>query len=142
MSWGTKIIIGMGVFMAFIVAMGAKMIWSSGSDGLVEQNYYEHGLKYDQDYIRKSNAVRDSIVPDFFADKYGLTISFRFPVQYKLNCRYLANARFDRVFEGYTDEDGCIIIPRKKLKKGMWLFRLEFTVNNIPYLVERTMKIP
>ncbi|RZM29342.1 MAG: hypothetical protein EOO88_05320 [Pedobacter sp.] len=60
MNWGTKIIIGMAVFMAFILVLGIFMI-RSNPDPLVDEDYYEKGLNYDQELKRMEEIKKDSI---------------------------------------------------------------------------------
>ncbi|WP_423148145.1 FixH family protein [Rubrolithibacter danxiaensis] len=141
MNWGTKLLLAMGLFITFIVGMGTKMILSKGDD-LVENDYYEKGLDYDKSYNRELNAVRDSVIPAFYVDEYALSISFRYPAKYKLICKRPSNAKLDKIYQGTTDEDRCVIIPRKNFRKGPWLFRLEFTVNEKEYLVEKEIIMP
>lgn len=47
MNWGTKLIIGMALFMAFIIGLAVFML-NSNADPLVDKDYYEKGLKYDE----------------------------------------------------------------------------------------------
>lgn len=60
MNWGTKIIIGMVSFMAFIIVLGILMI-RSNPDPLVDEDYYEKGLNYDQEIKRMEKVKQDSI---------------------------------------------------------------------------------
>jgi hypothetical protein len=63
MNWGTKLIIGMLLFMSFIVVLGVLMI-RSDSDALVETNYYEKGLNYDDEYAAKTQVGKDQASPE------------------------------------------------------------------------------
>ena len=62
MNWGTKLVIGMLSFMSFIVVLGVLMIGST-PDPLVDEDYYEKGLNYDQEMkLKKNQEARDSIL--------------------------------------------------------------------------------
>ena len=137
MNWGTKLMIGMGLFMAFIIAMSVKMFMIAGADDLVEKNYYEKGLAYDEDYNLQKEAMIDSVIPVFRVDKNGLNILFTSAAQYKLICKRPSNSKLDRVFTGEADENYELFLPRNEFEPGPWRFHLEFTVNGKPYLVER-----
>ena len=54
MNWGTKIFLALAVFMIGIVAAGVYMV-SRNSDSLVENDYYERGINYDEVYLRRQN---------------------------------------------------------------------------------------
>lgn len=142
MNWGTKLMIGMGLFMAFIIAMATKMVISGGDDDLVEKDYYEKGLAYDKVYNLKTEAVRDSVIPDFDASQNGLIITFKSPVSYKLVCKRPSDSKLDRLFEGQTADGDQLSIPRVQLKSGPWNIYLSFTVNSKQYLVEREIMMP
>lgn len=128
--------IGMGLFMAFIIAMSVKMFMIASDDDLVEKNYYEKGLAYDVDYNLQQDAIRDSVVPVFKADQRGLNILFTSAAQYKLVCKRPSDAKLDRVFSGEADENDQLFLPKNEFEPGPWKFHLEFTINGKPYLVE------
>lgn len=60
MNWGTKIVIGMASFMAFIIVLATLMI-RSNPDPLVDEDYYEKGLNYDQEIKRMEKVKQDSV---------------------------------------------------------------------------------
>ena len=64
MNWGTKIVLGMAVFMLFIIGMVVYMFKIHGNDALVEEDYYEKGLNYNQEYKAKENTLNDGAEPD------------------------------------------------------------------------------
>lgn len=141
MNWGTKIVIGLALFMTFIIAMATKMVISGGDDELVEKDYYEKGLDYDSRYNQQRDAVTDSVVPLFTSGPHGLTIQFSSPVRYKLVCRRASDAKLDKVFISSTGEES-FFIPNEKLKSGPWKMHLSFSVKGKAYLVEREIMMP
>ena len=132
----------MGLFMAFIIAMATKMVISGGDDDLVEKDYYEKGLAYDKVYNLKTDAVTDSVIPDFAASQNGLIISFKSPVTYKMVCKRPSDSKLDRSFAGQTEDGDQLSIPRDQLKSGPWNMYLTFTVKGKEYLVEREIMMP
>ena len=142
MNWGTKIVIGMVLFMAFIIAMATKMVISGGDDDLVEKDYYEKGLDYDKQYNLQQNAVTDSVIPDFSASQDGFIISFSEPATYRLVCKRPSDSSFDRVIAGETHADMQLMISRNELKSGPWNLHLEYTIKRKHYLVEREITMP
>ncbi|MGI4729762.1 MAG: FixH family protein, partial [Janthinobacterium lividum] len=83
MNWGTKLVIGMAVFMAFIIGLGLMMV-TSKSDDLVDANYYENGLKYDRDYNRKEQVLKDHAQPEININPESLILKFTQPATGKL----------------------------------------------------------
>lgn len=127
----------MALFMMFIIAMATKMFISAGDDDLVDKDYYEKGLAYDQDYDQQQNALRDSVMPSLITDQNGINISFNTPVKYKIFCQRPSDSRLDRVFESTAESKTMVFLSRNELKSGPWNLRLEFTAGGKQYLVER-----
>ena len=78
MNWGMKIVVGLAAFMIFIVSVGVYMV-SRDTDTLLDDDYYEKGLTYDDVYQRKQNLVDDGAKPALKVDRDTLFITF---VQY------------------------------------------------------------
>jgi hypothetical protein len=135
MNWGTKLVIGLGLFMIFIISMAVKMVISAGQDDLVDKNYYEKGLTYNTDYNQQQSALTDSVIPAFTADQDGISISFKLPVKYKLLCQRASDSKLDRVLKGTAKT--VVFLPRSEFKSGPWNLRLEFNSGGKEYLVER-----
>ena len=142
MNWGTKLVIGMVLFMGFIVFLGTRMIISGSDDALVDKNYYEKGLAYSVDYNKKQRALQDSVVPDVYVSPLGLTLSFPVPVQFKLTLKRLDNENMDLVFDGHTDEERCVEVPAEQLAKGTWFLSIEYSKDEEHYLFETEIVMP
>ena len=142
MNWGTKIVIGLALFMTFIIAMATKMFISAGDDDLVEKDYYEKGLSYDTQYDLQKVAQADSVIPHIEADKTGLAITFTSSSSYKLLCRRASDSALDKLVKGTTGSDKLLFIPRNELISGPWKLHLEFTQGGKDYLVEREIMMP
>ena len=141
MNWGTKLMIGMGLFMAFIVVLVYKMV-TSPEDAMIDKNYYEKGQAYDTVYNAKQRAIQEGMVPKIEVNQNGLSIVFSQPADYKLICKRPSDSKLDRQFEGKLAEDFTIYIPKEDLKAGPWKINLEYTINGRNYLVEREITMP
>ncbi|WP_026898160.1 FixH family protein [Daejeonella oryzae] len=135
MNWGTKIIIGLSAFMLFITTLGVLMFRSSKTDSLIEDNYYEKGQAFNQDYDAKQKALDEKLLPAFDTEN-GLLISFPVSVNYKLSLKRLSDQLMDKDYTGITDSDHQIKIPKEELQTGPWLIRIEYSVNGKNYLYE------
>ena len=141
MNWGTKLIIGMAVFMAFIVGMGTKMILSD-TDSLVEKDYYEKGLSYSNEYDRQVNAAKDGVIPSIEADSDGLSVAFIAPAEFEIECKNTSDSKLDRVFKGSTDEDNTVTFGRDELPEGRWRVKINFASNSKEYQFAQEVVIP
>jgi hypothetical protein len=141
MNWGTKIMIGMGLFMAFIISLCVKMIFSN-DDALIEKNYYEKGLNYDKDYNARHDAVTDSVVPSISASDAGLKISFSDAATCTLNLKKLSDSKLDTIISAATDEDRLVRLEAGEVESGPWNLTLDYTINNKPYQVTREIIMP
>lgn len=141
MNWGTKLVIAMGLFMAFIITLSVKMIFSN-DDALIEKDYYQKGLDYDERYNAKQSAVTDSVVPSIDVNDYGLAISFSHPATCKLNFKRLSNAKMDTTLDRDTDADLSVQVLEGDLESGPWLLSLNYIIDNKAYLMEREIIMP
>ena len=55
MNWGKGLVIGLGLFMSFIVFLVVMML--NTPEDSFDKNYYEKGLAYDLDYQKKSRPI-------------------------------------------------------------------------------------
>lgn len=141
MNWGTKLIIAMGLFMAFIITLSVKMILSN-DDALIEKNYYEKGLKYDETYNARQNAITDSVVPEISVDDFGLNVNFNNPAKCILAFKRLSDAKMDTTLECQTDEDFSIQVPEGDLESGPWMLSIKYIIDKKTYLLEREILMP
>src|SRR5690606_36918435 len=141
MNWGTKLVIGMALFMSFILILVLKMAFSP-EDALIDKDYYEKGQNYNVEYDAKQRAVQDSVVPEINVSEDGLTINFKQAVDYKLTAKRPSDIKMDKQFDGKTDETFSINLPESELAKGPWKLTLQFNISDKEYLVEREIIMP
>ena len=132
----------MALFMIFIMSLGAVMIMRHDDDALIEDDYYEKGQSFDKDYQTKKDALDDKVIPLISVNQYGLTITFPIPVKYQLICRRPSDYHMDKIFNGFTDEDRSIQIPKGELESGPWLLKIQYTVEEKNYLFEAEIMMP
>lgn len=140
MNWGTKLVIGMAVFIIFIIGLGLMMV-NSNSDELVDANYYENGLKYDHDYNRKEQVVQDHAEPEINITPQELTLKFTRPATGKLRFVRSADKTMDTVVEFKSEADNKVSIPLQNKAKGAWRLILEWNSENKAYLFEKEIMI-
>ena len=96
MNWGSKIILGLGSFMLFIVVTVIYMV-SKDSDTLIDENYYETSLSYDEVYNSKQNLIRDNAKPILKLESDSLIIQF-------IAAENSGNISFKRPSDGSLDQ--------------------------------------
>ena len=141
MNWGTKLTVGMILFMGFIVTLVTLMIKPHKTDSLIDNDYYEKGQTFDLDYNASRDAVQDQMIPVVRAEDKGVSIVFVRPVSYEIQFRNLANSSFDRTFKSESALKE-IFIPANELKSGSWLLRIQYKADHKDYLYQNKVLLP
>nr|WP_068892309.1 FixH family protein [Pedobacter panaciterrae] len=129
MNWGTKLLIGMLSFMAFIVVLGILMIQSE-TDALVDTDYYEKGLRYDDQYLRKEHVIKDNAVPTIELSGKDVVITFKTEADGTLKIMRTAKKSMDKIMNFKTGIGRTLIITSPDLAKGNWKFIMQWKTNN------------
>jgi hypothetical protein len=141
MNWGTKLMIGMGMFMAMIIVYVVLMM-RSDSDALVDKDYYEKGINYNADYRKKQHVRQDKAEPVITLQNDSLVIVFSRESSGKLLMIRTADSKLDQNYEIDTDTGKTFRIPVSKLAKGLWKIQLDWTSMGRPYLYEKELMLP
>jgi hypothetical protein len=139
MNWGTKLVIGMGLFMSFIITLAVLMIRSE-SDDLVDVNYYEKGIEYDKDYDRKNQLIADMAEPEISVTDQ-LTIIFKSPAKGSIRFIHPSDKTKDNTLSIDTGSDNQVQIPLDEYRKGHWKVSIEWQSNEKSYLFEKNIII-
>jgi hypothetical protein len=139
MNWGTKLVIGMGLFMSFIITLAVLMI-RSDSDDLVDVNYYEKGIEYDKDYDRKNQLIKDMAEPEINVTNQ-LTIIFKSPAKGNIRFIHPSDKTKDNTLSIDSGSDNQVQIPLNDYRKGHWKLSIEWESNEKSYLYEKNIII-
>lgn len=127
MNWGTKIVFGLAAFMLFIVGSGIYMV-TSDSDTLIDEDYYEKSLNYDEVYNRKQNLENDHAKPMISQIQDTLMIVFKTNINKgELSFKRPSDGSLDKVIPFYTNTE-VFKLPITTFQKGNW--SLEVTWEN------------
>jgi hypothetical protein len=118
MNWGTKLIIGMLSFMTFIVVLGILML-KSDSDTLVESDYYEKGLNYDEEYAAKTQVGKDQASPQIRITPENISIVFQTAAKGMVKLSRNDSKASDTTIRFITNT-GMLILNSGKLTEGQW----------------------
>lgn len=131
---------GMLCFMSFIIVLGVLM-FNSKNDALVDKDYYEKGLDYDQDYNRKEQVKTDDAVPDISVSATELVITFKAAAEGEVKLVRNADQRMDQKAALKTDPANQVKFPLGKLAKGQWRIILSWVSGGKAYLYEQEIVI-
>jgi len=140
MNWGTKIILGLASFMIFIVAMGVIM-FSSKKDALVDNDYYEKGINYNQVYDLKEQTKTDHAKPTIIINQAMLLLTFKAHAAGTLKLMRSADKSLDKSLPFKSNVNNQVIIPSSNLKKGSWRLIINWTSQDKNYLYEQEINL-
>lgn len=139
MNWGTKLVIGMVTFMAFIITLAVIMM-RSDSDDLVDQDYYQKGIEYDKDYIRKNRVKEDNAEPEIIVDK-SLKITFKNPAKGTIRFLHASKQTEDKVLSIDSGTENTVNIPLDEFSTGHWKVMLEWESSDKGYMFQKDIII-
>jgi len=142
-TWGTKLVIFMAMFMGFIIFMAIRMMKEDIS--LIQTDYYEKGENY-QNTIDESKGA-DSLINFQFNEGSGESILAiknlkKNPISNaKLQLIYLANKTNDKEFDVQIIDTITTEIHLSSFDKGNWISRLNWSDKNGKHYLEKNFKI-
>lgn len=142
MNWGTKIVLGMVAFMLFIIAMVVYMFSVHGNDALVDKDYYEKGINYNQEYNAKHNVVIEAAQPMISISKSQLRIELKDSAAFELKLQRPSTAEDDIFIKGNTSGSSNLIrLNSTNMHTGLWFLELKWTSNNKEYLFKKNITL-
>lgn len=141
MNWGTKLAVAMISFIVFVVSMGIFMMRSSSQ--LVEEDYYEKDLTYQQSIEAQRNALAEDTLVVFVTDSLPEKVVVRFTTAKKVTGKVLffkpEDKRKDISFPLVLDEKGRQVISTRDFSRGRWRVVIQWEIAQKHY--ERTWQI-
>jgi len=142
MNWGTKIVMGMISFMMFIVGMVIYMFHVHGRDALIEENYYEKGIKYNAEYNAKQQVTDDNAIPKVTITKTQIIIEIKDSAAYNLILMRPINSADDVKLNGNTSGPAnLILVDKTKMAKGRWFLNLQWRSSGKDYLFKNNINL-
>jgi hypothetical protein len=140
MNWGQKLVAFTLVFMVFIVAL--VVVISRQKVDLVDDNYYEKGILY-QEEINKFD-VADSIKHEVYFDmpKGVLYFATNVPsMNGQMHFYRPSDARMDFTVPFKVKKDGMYEYSTTSLAKGVWKVTFEWVLNGKKMASEKQLVI-
>jgi nitrogen fixation protein FixH len=142
MNWGTKIVLGMVVFMLFIIGMVVYMFKVHDNDSLVEEDYYEKGLNYNQEYKAKENVLNEGAEPVIKINEHQIIIQLKDSASYELKMMRPVKAAEDIKSKGNTiGTTNLILVERANMHRGLWILELKWMSNNKEYQFNKNITL-
>lgn len=129
-------------FMLFIIAMVAYMFSVHGNDALVEEDYYEKGVNYDQQYNEEKNVVDDQVQPIIKVDRFKVMIRLTDSATYDLKMMRPSSKNEDIEIKGSTKgESNLIMLDTKNMHTGRWFMDLRWTSKGKIYRLKKDVTL-
>lgn len=142
MHWGTKLVLGLAVFIIFIMGMVVYMFMVHGNDALVDNDYYEKGINYNQEYTAKQNVLNDRAEPKITIHTAFIIIELKDSAQFTLRLMRPSSEKDDVKIAGNTMGDKhAITINTQKMHRGLWFLELAWTSNGKPYMLKKNLTL-
>ncbi|RZK19254.1 MAG: hypothetical protein EOO86_08120 [Pedobacter sp.] len=142
MNWGTKIVLGMVTFMLFIIVMVSYMFYVHGRDALIEDDYYEQGINYNDEFNATQHTLNANAEPKIDVSDQQIVIKLKDSASYKLNLKRASNNTDDKKYDGLTvGSSNLILINRNNIPKGLWFLKLEWKVNGKDFMFKRNITL-
>ncbi|HEY9195203.1 MAG TPA: FixH family protein [Mucilaginibacter sp.] len=139
MNWGKGLIIGMGTFMMFIIAMGIKMFMIPGDD--YDHQYYEKGLNFNHDLQKEQRVIADHMTPAISQAGQELHLQFAAKPDGYLQLQRPSDQSLDKRIQLSADDHYAVRVPLNGLARGQWQLVLNWKANGGEYLFQREIFI-
>jgi hypothetical protein len=137
MNWGTRIAIGYGAFVVFILSL-VVMAFQQDFD-LVADNYYEQEIAYQGRIDQMTNAKNDGQKVDIIKSEANVQLAFSNAANdVKVHIFRPSDDTKDIVMEE-ASVDSYITVPTDQFIPGKYLVKVEWKVNEQTYYQEQTL---
>lgn len=140
MNWGKGIVIGMSLFMAFILVLVISLM--SHSVDLESEDYYQREINYQSEItaMNKSNELKEKVVVTSMENHVSVVV----PAE--LNCENIEvelkrpdNKDLDQTFK--VNNTKSYLIDKTKLVKGHYNVEIRYQVAGTEYMQKQTIII-
>ncbi len=139
-NWGKGLIIGMGIFMIFIISLGVSIFNQKDDD--YDPAYYEKGLDYDKDYAREQQVIVDGAKPVITLSQNILTAHFTGQVKGVVHLQRPSDKGMDKNLSFSSDPEGMVELPLQGIARGRWQLVFEWNNMGKRYLYQQEIFIP
>ncbi|WP_419701544.1 FixH family protein [Mucilaginibacter sp. NFX135] len=139
MNWGKGIMLGMALFMLFIIGMCIHMFRMPADE--YDHHYYEKGLNFDQDYNKERQVVMDKAWPQIRMNGNSVRIDFKKSAEGNIRFIRPSSEGLDKVFPLNTTAGKTATFSVAALVKGRWQLVLQWKSGQKNYLYEEEVDL-
>lgn len=144
MSWRYKVVIILALFLISMTTM--VYISMQQTNDMVDANYYERELKYQQIINAKNNFSKLSDTVTIYSNHQYVELNFPEESTTRLDSGKiefirLSNSKHDVVVQMKADNGRRYQLPATSFSKGWYKVRMEWSNNNEPYYNEKNFKV-
>ena len=138
LNWGTSIAIFYGLFV--IVMVGAVIKASQLGVPLVQDEYYQADINYEEFRTKRQNALKLEEGPKVMVKHQTGQVVVDFPdqkgIKGELQLYRPSQTGVDHIMPITVNDSGLMIIPLEKIQKGRWTIKLDWTSSDVGYFWE------
>src|SRR5471030_729971 len=116
MNWGKGIILGMSIFVLFILSMCIYMFMMPVDE--YDHQYYEKGLNFDKDFDKEKQVVTDKAQPTINVDGRLVTVNFVATAAGTIRFLRPSSEALDKIVE--FDGNKTREVSLKNMAHGRW----------------------
>lgn len=136
MNWGTKIFIVLAIFVIGMAGVGVYMV-SQDSDTLVNADYYQDGINFDQVYDRRQNLETYGARPAVSIENDLLTVTFVHESNRGTLSLFRASDQSLDITMPLTTQNAVFQIPVQDVESGSWELQLEWEAEGKSFQYEQ-----
>ncbi len=145
-NWGIGIALLYGGFVVFILSV---VIFSTMQDfALVEDNYYQKSLVYQNKIDMMNNTANLTIKPRVIVDANENLLTIKFPdslaktgINGTAHFFRPSDKRADQIIEISLNENSEMIIPTTRFLKGFWILKLSWESSQLSFYQEENLTL-
>ena len=142
MNWGVKIVLGMVTFMLFIIVMVCYMFYVHGRDALIEDDYYEQGINYNDEFNATRQMLNANAEPEINISARQIIIKLKDSADYNLNLKRASNNTDDKKINGSTvGSSNLILVERVGLPTGLWFLKLQWKAKGKDFMFKKNITL-
>lgn len=141
-NWGIGIALVYGIFAVAMVS--AAVVASRNHDpGLVQKNYYDLDLNYQEHLEKKQNAAALTSMPQVRFNASSGVINLQFPAKTKASgtAKFYRSATTKDDFSVKIEDANALEVPAAKLASGRWHIELDWEADGKKYFWETAIFI-
>lgn len=140
MNWGKGLVIGMSIFMLFIIGLAVAIFNQKADD--YDHSYYEKGLDFDNDFKREQQVITDGAKPTIKVNAGILNLGFKQQTKGKLHFQRPSDQKMDKEMLFDTDATGKTEVLLKRFARGRWQLIIEWAHQDKQYLYQQEIFVP